>query len=131
MFIKTNYVGDMLMTDKEFKKICRNFWGFIPIFPFDSEFINITKNDLEKELQIKKVNPPGDCDDWALQLYAAVKYDHPKWPFGRAVGIFNNRIGPHAVNICICDNEIYLIEPKNNSIWKANSKKDKIKFVEV
>jgi len=119
------------MKDKEFKKICQNIWGFIPIFLFDNYFADITKNDLEKELEIRKVDPPGDCDDRALQLYALIKYYHPDWPFGRAVGKFSNRVGAHAVNICKCDEGVYLIEPKNNSIWKTDSKKDKIKFIEV
>lgn len=82
-----------------------------------------------------------DCDNFALQLHATVqKYQYNQmkkgaaskipWAFGECLGtMFRGREEDHAINICITDEGIYLIEPQTNEIWKANKREDNPFFV--
>ena len=123
------------MTNKELYTLFKSVWDIKNIFLFDSRYTDISKDDLDKELKEVQADPHGyaDCDKFALQLYALVKDRHPQWPFGRVMGLIGQHSGPHAVNICVCDNKVYLIEPKRDPeyVWKADPNKDKIKFIEV
>lgn len=71
-----------------------------------------------------------DCDDFALQLHAAVKRQH-HWAFGEA---FGDRIKGekvlHNLNLFVADNEhVYLVEPQTDEIWKAVKGEDNILIV--
>lgn len=79
-----------------------------------------------------------DCDDFAAELYVdyrkrAQKHNRTGKPaaFGRIMGWrFNNANSPHAINIFLTANGIYLVEPQDDSIWEATHEKDRPFFIE-
>ena len=76
-----------------------------------------------------------ECEEFSLFLHSDLKKETSNnelykytWAFGEAIGLNfdNGEKGPHKLNICITDNNIYLIEPQTFQIWKVMdlSKKD-------
>ena len=77
-----------------------------------------------------------DCDDFSLQLQARVqKYQYNlikdgkldtkcSYTFGETYGIQTYKNSDdevaHAINICITDKRVLLIEPQSNEIWKVD-----------
>ena len=92
---------------------------------------------------MKFLSDVWDCDNSALRLHSNVQkyqYDllqlttmikkHYSWAFGEAMGIkFRGEKVNHAVNICVTDKGIFLIEPQSNQIWKAKRNLDVVYFV--
>lgn len=91
---------------------------------------------------------PGlqDCDDFALQLHAAIKrarvwevgankVPREEWlpyVFGEILGYeFRGMQYNHAINIVICKEGVYLIEPQDDRMWEATSNNDRPYFVRM
>ena len=85
-----------------------------------------------------------ECEEFSILLSAFIKQEryrvmqekglkkqeHFSWAFGEAYGNFGG--GPHAINICVCDDKkIYLIEPQNDKIRPVNPKMDVARFIRI
>ena len=116
----------------------------------DREYILPTLAEFKKYLEKSKVikmdfiDNLQDCDDFALQLHAECKRvrgvlaelgqipssEWAPWAVGECFGIkFNNVKGSHNLNIAVCEEGIYLIEPQTKEIWPINLNKDTILLV--
>ena len=118
---------------------CRNIW------PNDPEYEYPTLDEIKAVVaddQTDRLAAHGyrfDCDDFALQLCAAVskyrgesaKGDGPgPWPFGQAkVRKHRGKKETHNLNICVLENEIILIEPQDDNIWTASAIDDDPFFI--
>ena len=82
----------------------------------------------------------------ALQLHSEVKraraidaelgkIPRDEWypyAFGEVLGTqFRGMDYFHAVNICICRDDVYLVEPQDDRIWRASSTTDTPYFVKM
>jgi len=115
------------------------------IWIMDKRFWVPNKDQLKNLLEISKVDKERfrpqvwDCNNFALHLNSDVKYKamehyNKKLPiaFGEVVGSeFRGRFNMHAVNICFCEEGIYLIEPQDDRIWEAKSENDNVFFVKI
>ena len=120
---------------------CRNIWLS------DSEYEYPTLDEIKKVVAIDTTDRLAshgyrfDCDDFALQLSAAVslyrgqnvKGDEPgPWPFGQAmVRKHRGKIEKHNLNICVLETDIILIEPQDDNIWIASPIDDDPFFVKI
>ena len=108
----------------------------------DKSFITPTLDEVKDLVASTKVNTLtfidaiNDCDDFALQLHAAVNLhranaardmlipsdEHLPWAFGEAFGLqFMGESYQHSLNICLTTEGIYLIEPQTDEIWLASA----------
>jgi hypothetical protein len=92
-------------------------WVFDPIkdCPKLSELESVIRETSVETMKLQ------DCDNYALQLHAAVDVRHQTWAFGEIVGhVYGMFPGIHAMNVCICEDGVYLIEPKTDEIRPAS-----------
>jgi hypothetical protein len=106
----------------------------------DREFLVPTLDEVESALKLTNVerlkfmDAINDCDDFALQLHAAVNLlraeqarnmeipsdEHIPWAFGEAFGIqFQGEQYQHSCCIALTQKGIYLIEPQTDEMWVA------------
>ena len=94
--------------------------------------------------RMKFIGDLQDCDDFALQFHAELKRIRgaeaeagqlPKeqwksWAVGECFGIkFNGVAGSHNLNMAVCEEGVYLIEPQTKEVWKTDPNKDTILLV--
>lgn len=115
---------------------CRNVWLS------DLEYQYPSRGDVEMIVGLdhtERLTMRGykfDCDDFALQLAAAVSryvgenWEGQPWPFGIVKGRrFQHLTEPHQCNICVLEKEIFIIEPQTDEIREASGIDDSIFFV--
>ena len=128
----------MIITVQQIENMLTDIWpGLNQVWCFDQEYVYPTLEDIKQFVaknsmdisDIKAENP--DCDDFALQLHAKVKRFH-NWSFGEA---FCNKVAGwsvlHNLNICVCQEGVFLIDPKPNRIWQADTTNDNILWVRI
>lgn len=113
-------LGFQWVPDKEF---------IVPTLVEVKEVIDLTHVE-----RLKFMDAINDCDDFALQLHAAVNLhranaardmtipsdEHVPWAFGEAFGImFQGEQYQHSCNIVATINGTYLIEPQTDEVWLA------------
>jgi len=117
---------------------CKNVWLSDPkySYPTIEQVKNVISNDHTERLKMRGYK--FDCDDFSLQLSAAVsRYvgqsdSEAPWPFGQVKGhtfqhlVFNTA---HNCNICLLEDRILIIEPQTDAIYDAHSQKDKVYYV--
>jgi hypothetical protein len=118
---------------------CRNIWLSDPQYeyPPEEELRKLIAVDTTEQMPMRDYQ--FDCDDFALQLSAAVSRLHGQsmeadnpWPFGQVMGReFKHIRAHHTCNICVLEDKIVLIEPQTDLIRIADSRKDKPFFVKV
>ena len=120
---------------------CRNIWLNDPEYEYPAldEIKAVVADDQTDRLAAHGYR--FDCDDFALQLSAAVskyrgesvKGDGPgPWPFGQVmVRKHRGKIELHNLNICVLETDIILIEPQDDSIWVASPIDDDPFFIKV
>lgn len=126
----------MAITFKEIRKALNKLWPDLEqIWCFDKEYDFPTSDEVKEFLsdewidlsQITALNP--DCDDFALLMHAKVKMIF-NWSFGEA---FANKVDRqsalHNLNICLCQDGVFLIDAKRRTIRKADKDKDNILWV--
>ena len=110
------------MTSRELRKRLYKKWPSLRPWIFDRKYETISRLKLKQLLyenridKKKYVKDSFDCDDFALQLHAAIKRKG-NYAFGEVHGTFRGNSTYHAVNICICKHCIVLIEPQTDKIW--------------
>jgi hypothetical protein len=136
---------------REFKKLWPDLrWYDIRLA--DENYWLPKQKDLEKALaeskvdRMKFINSINDCDDFALQLHADIKRvrsfmaeyqqipqeEWVSWAFGEVFGDkFRGMSMKHAANICATQEGMFLIEPREDRIWLANSNNDNIYFIKM
>ena len=87
-----------------------------------------------------------ECDDFALHLHSKIKRirgdwaatgkilapEAFNWAFGECFGIkFNGITKSHNVNIAVCEEGIFLLEPQTNETWQFNQNQDTILIVRM
>ncbi len=110
----------------------RKFW--VPSKAQLKNLLKISKVDKEKYIPLAR-----DCEDFSLQLNADIKSraldiyrDDLAIAFGEVAGSeFRGRLYMHAVNICFCEEGVYLVEPQDDRIWEATSENDNVFFVKI
>jgi len=118
---------------------CRNIWLNDPEYDYP------TLDEIKAVLELDNTDRLAahgyrfDCDDFALQLCAAVsKYrgenaqgDGPApWPFGQAkVRKYRGKKEYHCLNLCLLETDIILIEPQDDNIWLASATNDDPFFI--
>lgn len=128
----------MIITVEKIQKSLNEVWPDLEqIWCFDQEYICPTKEEVQQFIvengidisEIKAKNP--DCDDFALQLHAKVKR-FANWSFGE---VFANKVQGwsklHNLNICCCQEGVFLIEPRKETIWNADAINDNILWVRI
>jgi len=125
------------MKSKEIKQILKDIFPHLEVPWFrDEEYDLPSRIDVVFFLRTDPINEMKflerdfDCDDFALQLHAAVKREH-HWAFGEA---FGDRIKGknilHNLNVFIGDDEtVCLVEPQTDEIWEAVKGDDNIRIV--
>ena len=117
---------------------CKNIWmsDLEYEFPTREEVETVIALDHTERLSMRGYK--FDCDDFALQLSAAVSrwvganWTGQPWAFGQIMGRkFKHVREIHTCNICVLENEIILIEPQTDKIWVADSFLDDPFFVKV
>jgi len=143
----------MKITSTEIRTKLNILWPSLKfIWLTDSIYWMPSKLKLEELLvksqvdRMRYITSIQDCEDFALQLHADVKrirtFDaeagsipRNEWypyAFGEIFGYeFRGRRQNHAINICICDDGIYLVEPQDDRIWAASSNNDKPYFIRM
>ena len=118
---------------------CRNVWlrDSEYEYPKIEEIEYVITNDYTDKMVSRGAR--FDCDDFALQLAAAVSSyratnvegDEPRpWPFGQAmVRKHRGRVEKHNLNICLLEDRIVLIEPQDDKIWTGSPTEDSPFFV--
>ena len=138
----------MINTSKQIRKTITNLWPIRDIWLVDPKYFLLdidVVDQIIKELSNKKlefIDNVWDCDNYSLLLNAEFKkyqYDcltcsgytkvNYTWAFGQCLakkvkGIDTN----HAINIAVCKQGVYLIEPQNDDIWKVDKNKDELYF---
>ena len=116
----------------------KGIWpGLKEIWCFDNEYGIMTFSDLKGWISTRwldissiKANNP-DCDDYALQQHAIVKREM-NLAFGEAFGTkFEGVNVYHSLNIAVCDEGPFLIDPKKRKIWKPSATMDNILWVRM
>ena len=117
---------------------CKNVWlsDLEYEYPKNIDVVTaVVSRDHTDRLRFR--NYTFDCDDFSLQLAASVSrhigmnpnIERP-WPFGRIKGrAFQHLAENHDCNICLLENEIYLIEPMTDEFFIASATEDKPFFV--
>ena len=119
---------------------CKNVWLSDLEYEYPAS-IDVVKAIISRDHtdRIRFRNYTSDCDDFALQLSASVSrhvgmepsIERP-WPFGRVKGrSFQHISENHECNICLTENEIYIIEPQSDEVFTASGVEDKLFFVGV
>ena len=106
----------------------------------DKEFIIPTLAEVQAVIEsthverLKFMDAINDCDDFALQLHAAVNLhraeqarkmeipsdQHVPWAFGEAFGImFQGERYQHSCNVAAVEEGVFLIEPQTDEMWLA------------
>ena len=106
----------------------REFW--IPTLDEVKEVIELTHIE-----RLKFMDAINDCDDFALQLHAAVNLhraeqarkmeipsdQHIPWSFGEVFGImFQGDQYQHTCCVAVTQQGIYLVEPQTDEVWAAS-----------
>jgi|GEM_PF-2057702 len=126
----------MIITVSEIQKSLNRIWPDLEqIWCFDQEYIYPTIEEVAQFVtekgrpEIKAENP--DCDDFALQLHAKVKR-FANWSFGE---VFANKVQGmsklHNLNICCCQDGVFLIEPRKRTVRTVNAINDNILWVRI
>lgn len=136
----------MKVTGKKLHNILKNFWPQAQIFTSDAYYWLPTKEylvELVRESNIDKykyIKEVHDCDDFALMLHAyAIDRRYKKimknelkpneW-FSLSLGQiwgskFRGKDLYHAINVAVTQSqEIILIEPQSDEVWKPKKGQD-------
>jgi len=126
----------MIIKVEEIQKSLNDIWPDLQqIWCFDQEYVYPTIEEVTQFVtesgidisEIKAENP--DCDDFALQLHAKVKR-FVNWSFGE---VFASKVQGwsklHNLNICCCQDGVFLIDPRPKRIWQADSNNDNVLWV--
>jgi len=119
---------------------CRNIWlsDLEYEFPTRDQLESVIARDHTERLDMRGYQ--FDCDDFALQLSAAVNLYHGQqdqrseapWPFGQIMGRkFKGKKQSHTCNICVLEDGVLLIEPQTDEIWEADPDDDDPYFIKV
>ena len=124
----------------------KTVWPNIKVTSPDKSVIVLPLAEMTKDIKsfpywlYKWISELYDCDDFALCLHAHMRIqrfkkhianlipDSQKYPsaFGQIWGSEMMSVkSPHAVNVMICTEGIYVIEPQNGRIEKADPVRDK------
>ena len=127
-----------MTTAQEIESRLQKIWPDLQqIWIFDQSLTTPKKGDMESFLEghwinvntIKSENP--DCDDYALMQHAIIKQFH-NWAFGEA---FCDKVGGwsilHNLNICCCEEGVFLIDPKKRLVVEASPINDNILWVRM
>ena len=117
---------------------CRNIWltDSEYEYPVDVGLLNtIIRKDHTERLKFRQYTL--DCDDFALQLAAAVSKDvgqKPEfaapWPFGIVMARkFNHKKEKHVCNICLLENAVLIVEPQTDQIFPSSGENDDPFFI--
>ncbi len=128
-----------MITAKEIRKQLKPFfgrWNMRPVIILtDTEYAEITPDDLRSEVIDIPPKEKCDCDDHARELEHHIRQKHPLWPVGRCcllkvAGIKTD----HTMIAASTTDGIYLIEPQTvwdiglkgmQKMWKADVREDK------
>ena len=141
----------MIVNSNWIKKYLKSFWPIDDIWLFDRSFFLLDESTIKKiitELSVKTmkyVPELWDCDNFSLLLNSDVKkyqYDciqcskpktpHYPWAFGECIGTkFRGVEMNHSVNIAVCKDGIFFVDPQNNYMWKADRKNDDLYFIKI
>jgi hypothetical protein len=107
------------LTDKEY---------FIP------KFEDVLRRVAVNWPNVKYGGPKSECEDFALFLHAAIKHQdiESDQEYNTAFGECIERTvlgGVHALNIVICQEGVFLIDPTNRSVRNPNN--DDVFFVKM
>lgn len=128
----------MIITVAEIQEKLNEIWPDLEqIWCFDQEYVWPTQREVEQfvrytDLEMSKIKAKNpDCDDFALQQHAIVKR-FSNWSFGEA---FADKVRGwsvlHNLNICICQEGVYLIDPRKKTAWQAGNRNDNILWVRI
>lgn len=116
---------------------CRNIWLRDPeyVYPDESELKYVLGVDHTERLKMRGYQ--FDCDDYALQLSAAVSKVHGQdvnskypWPFGQVMGRrFLHIQENHTCNICVLSTKIVIVEPQTDMVREVDQNWDDPYFI--
>ena len=141
----------MVITAKDLKEDLKELWSIRDIWFVDPNYFLLeikVVEDIIKGLSNKKMNfikNVWDCDNYSLLLnaefkkwqYICLKCSPPDkpyytWAFGECLASkVRGRTINHALNIAVCKEGVFLIEPQSDFIWKADKNKDKLYFIKM
>lgn len=141
----TNGQGNIL-SSWECELRLRTIWPKVKVSSPDRSLIVLPLAEMEKDIRkfpywmYKWIAELFDCDDYALCLHAHMRVQRLKkyisggvasgqvFPsaFGQAWGAKMMGVeSPHAINVMICIEGIFVIEPQSGNIMKADPERDK------
>ncbi len=141
----------MIKTSKQIKNTLKNIWPIRDVWLVDPNYFLLSIDVVEKMIEglsnkkMDYISNVWDCDNFSLLLNAEVKnwqYTCLKcspidkqaytWAFGECLcSKVDGKIINHAINIAICKEGVFLIEPQNDKIWLADKDKDKLYFIKM
>ena len=139
----------MVKTSKEIRSTSNKIWDIKNIWLFDPNYFLLDIDVVSKIIKVlsnkklKFINNAWDCDNYSLLLNAEFKkyqYDiiscsrkdkvNYTWAFGQCLGRkFQGINMNHAINIAVCKQGVFLIDPQNDDIWRASKSKDDLYFI--
>ena len=139
----------MIITSTTLRNRIKELWNIRDIWLLDPKYFLLDSSIVEriiKDLSNKKMkftDNVWDCDNYSRLLdaefkkyqYICAKCSRPDklnftWAFGVCMGQrFNGNDINHSVNIALCKQGVYLIEPQTDKIWKADPDRDKLYFI--
>jgi hypothetical protein len=116
----------------------KNVWPTLKeIWCFDSQYKMVSFNEFDewissRWLDIESITAENpDCDDYALQQHAIVKREI-NLAFGEAFGTkFEGISVYHSLNVVICYEGPYLVDPKKRIIWTPSASMDNVLWVRM